>query len=211
METTMLILEIIGTIAFAVSGALAATRHSLDILGIIIVAVTTAVGGGAIRDLTVGITPPTVFTNPIYLIVALLTCVVFIIWQLLIRSDWKLWKKIPAQFFEKAFNLTDAIGLGVFTVSGAAVAAKMGHQNNFVLVIFVGAITGVGGGILRDLFTGQIPAIFTKHIYALASLIGAITYYFLRTAIDRQAAMLLVVVLVVIIRQIGRASCRERV
>lgn len=200
MELTLFILEIIGTVAFAVSGAIAGTNRNMDVLGITIMAVVTATGGGAIRDITLGITPPTVFVKPIYLIIALLTCVIFFIGAEIWRRRSQMDSKVPRKIVAQAINVSDAIGLGVFTVSGAAVAMAMGYGNNFVLVLFVGSITGVGGGIMRDLFTGQIPSVFVRHIYALASLIGAATLFGLQFILDQKVAMLLCTALVVVIR-----------
>lgn len=200
MELTLFILEIIGTVAFAVSGFIAGVNRNLDVLGITIMAVVTAVGGGAIRDITLGITPPTFFVKPIYLCIALLTCLIFFIgaeiWRR--RADRNI--KMPKNIVAKAINISDAIGLGVFTVSGASVAMAMGYGDNFVLILFVGPITGVGGGIMRDVFTGQIPSVFVRHIYALASLIGAATLFGLQFVMDQKPAMLLCTALIVAIR-----------
>lgn len=200
MELTLFILEIIGTVAFAVSGAIAGTDRNMDVLGITIMAVVTATGGGAIRDITLGITPPTVFVEPIYLGIALLTCAIFFIGAEIWRRRSAINAKVPQPIVAHAVNISDAIGLGVFTVSGASVAMAMGHENNFVLILFVGSITGVGGGIMRDIFTGQIPSVFVRHIYALASLIGAATLFGLQFVMDQKLAMLLCTILVVLIR-----------
>ncbi len=200
MELTLFILEIIGTVAFAVSGLIAGVNRNMDILGITIMAVVTATGGGAIRDITLGITPPTMFVKPIYLIIALLTCLIFFIGAEIWRRHAKINGKIPKTIVTNAINISDAIGLGVFTVSGASVAMAMGYEDNLGLILFVGPITGVGGGIMRDIFSGQVPSVFVRHIYALASLIGAAALFGLQFFIDQKLAMLLCTALIVIIR-----------
>lgn len=202
ITTTMFILEILGTIAFSVSGALAGIRKEMDILGVAIIAIVTATAGGAIRDITLGITPPSVFRNPIYLIVVLITVTIFLLGLRLRKFNSPLVTK-PIRFLEILINISDAIGLGVFTISGVSVAISSGYGDNVFLVLFVGTITGVGGGILRDVFTMRIPSIFVRHIYALASMIGALIFFILRTYIYRSLAMVISVVIIVIIRFIS--------
>jgi uncharacterized membrane protein YeiH len=202
ITTTMFILEILGTIAFSVSGALAGIRKEMDILGVAIIAIVTATAGGAIRDITLGITPPSVFRDPIYLIVVLITVTIFLLGLRLRKINSPLVTK-PIRFLEILINISDAIGLGVFTISGVSVAISSGYGDNVFLVLFVGTITGVGGGILRDVFTMRIPSIFVRHIYALASMIGALIFFILRTYIYRSLAMVISVVIIVIIRFIS--------
>ena len=202
ITTTMFILEILGTIAFSVSGALAGIRKEMDILGVAIIAIVTATAGGATRDITLGITPPSVFRNPIYLIVVLITVTIFLLGLRLRKINSPLVTK-PIRFLEILINISDAIGLGVFTISGVSVAISSGYGDNVFLVLFVGTITGVGGGILRDVFTMRIPSIFVRHIYALASMIGALIFFILRTYIYRSLAMVISVVIIVIIRFIS--------
>ena len=151
--------ELIGTIAFAISGASVAIKKNMDVFGVIVLGTTTAVGGGIIRDILLGITPPMAFKNPIYTLIA----IVISILVFGVRED----------VFEenRIVLLMDDIGLGVFTVVG--VKAGIPFDNSF-LCIFVGVLTGVGGGVLRDLFAGRIPSIFSKHFYACASICGAI-------------------------------------
>ena len=161
MELLFFVLEIIGTVAFAVSGALAAIRKKMDIFGVVILGMTTAVAGGIIRDLILGVTPPAAFVEPVYALVAVgVSLIIFIpaIRKALSR-------------LEAVLLVMDSIGLAIFTVIG--VRAGMQYHNLF-LNIFVGTVTGVGGGVLRDLFAGNRPYIFVKHFYACASIIGAL-------------------------------------
>lgn len=154
------IFEIIGTIAFAISGACAAITKKMDIFGVAILGMTTAVGGGIIRDLILGVTPPMAFRDPIYAIIAIVVSLIVFVPKLRAIVDKE----------NTVLLLMDTIGLGVFTVVG--VRAGMPKDNIF-LTVFVGALTGVGGGVIRDLFAGDRPYIFIKHFYASASIIGA--------------------------------------
>lgn len=167
METYIFAAEIIGTIAFAVSGALTAMRKNMDVFGVIILAMTTAVGGGILRDLILGIQPPGTFGHPVFGIVATVTAII-----LFFPAVRRLLGKNLA-IYQWIMLFMDSIGLGIFTVVGIQTAFHHGNRN-FFLVIFVGVLTGVGGGVMRDVMAGDTPYIFVKHIYACASIAGAI-------------------------------------
>jgi|BioPla2DNA2_1021312.scaffolds.fasta_scaffold30741_2 uncharacterized membrane protein YeiH len=159
----ILILELIGTIAFAISGATVAIQSKMDLMGVCILGMTTAVGGGIIRDVILGITPPTAFQQPIYAMTALfISLLTFLpaIRKNLNMDGWFYWT-------------IDSIGLAVFTIIGALSGVPSG---NAFLIIFVGNVTGVGGGVLRDVFASRNPVIFQKNVYATASLAGAILF-----------------------------------
>ena len=153
--------EIIGTVAFAISGAAVGIRTQMDVFGVVILGMTTAVGGGIIRDLILNITPPTAFRQPIYAAVAILVSALIFLPSVRSRVNTNSRLQI----------VIDAIGLGTFTVAG--VKAGMVFDNMF-LSVFVGTVTGVGGGVLRDIFAADKPTIFVKQFYACASIIGAI-------------------------------------
>lgn len=159
--TFVLILEVIGTIAFAISGALAAVRKKLDIFGVVMLGFTTALGGGIIRDVLLGVIPPMAFRNPFYALLAV--AVAATMFFPVVRKY--------AMKAEKYLLIMDTIGLAVFTVIG--VRAGMVYDSIF-LSVFVGMLTGVGGGVLRDLFVKEKPYIFVKHFYACASISGAL-------------------------------------
>lgn len=145
------IAEIIGIIAFAISGAIVGIKKQFDIFGIIVLGVITAVGGGALRDITLGIIPPTMFKNSIYVIVAFVTsCVTFGATAIIKTKFHK-----NQLFFKELVNFFDAIGLGVFAVTGTNTAIVHGFSNNAFLAIFVGVITGIGGGIYYFMFTSN--------------------------------------------------------
>ncbi len=166
-EILLLAFEIAGTVAFAVSGALLGLEKRMDILGISILGLTTAVGGGVIRDIILGITPPMTFRNPLYAAIAIgVSVLVFVIVRK--RSLFK------GRFYEITMLIMDSTGLGVFTVIGINTAFVRDDSYGIFLLVFVGVMTGVGGGILRDVMAGDRPYIFVKHFYASASIIGAL-------------------------------------
>ena len=164
-------MEIIGTIAFASSGALTAIKQNMDIFGVNVLAIITSVGGGCIRDLIIGRTPPNMFIRPIYAVVAMITCnLLFLIFYL----NKKLLTNRFIVTYEKLMQILDAIGLGIFTVVGVSAGMSTEYQDNMFLIVFLGVITGVGGGVMRDILATQKPYILVKHIYACASLLGAL-------------------------------------
>ena len=183
--TLLLIFEIIGTISFAVSGAITAINKKMDIFGVIILGIVTAVGGGAIRDLVLGINPPVTFTSPVYAVVAAVTAIIVFIPAVL-----KFLHKKKA-IYDYALLVMDSLGLAVFTVIGIETAVSNTSEFNSFLLLFVGVITGIGGGVLRDIMAGNIPYIFVKHFYASASLIGAAVCIILWNLIGQEWAMIL--------------------
>jgi len=160
------VLDLFGTMAFAVTGALRAIEHKYDIVGIIILGTTTGLLGGVMRDTILGIFPPYNFSDTIH--IALTTIAAIIIFFLYHRI-----KK-----YENMFNIFDAIGLGVFTFTGASIAYSL-FSTNFVLIVISSLLTAFGGGILRDVLVREPPIVFTKEVYALASFIGVILFLIL--------------------------------
>ena len=160
--------ELIGIISFALSGAVTGLRKGMDLFGGCVLGLTTAVGGGIIRDLLLGITPPNAFQHPMNALVAIgVSIVVFIPF---IRRRFAGNKRLNELFM----LITDTAGLSIFTVCGVRVAIEAGFGDNVFLVSFVAVTTGVGGGVIRDVFAGTRPFIFVKHIYASAALAGSL-------------------------------------
>ena len=157
------ILDYLGTIAFAVTGASKAIAHKADIFGILVLATVVGVAGGIIRDVIFG-RFPTAFSDPIYVSITVITGIVmFFLYS----------------YFKKRMNVWlvfDAIGLGVFSIIGASIAYQIVGLN-FLPMLFGGIITAIGGGILRDVFVREIPIVFIKEVYAVASLIGIVIFY----------------------------------
>lgn len=166
------IMEMLGTVAFAASGAMVGVDRGMDIFGVCVLGVVTSVGGGMIRDVVLGIIPPGMFQNPVYALVATVTsCVVFLVLY---------WKKelLEGRFretYDRIMLVMDSIGLGIFTVVGVNTGIRCGYLEHTFLLVFLGTITGVGGGLLRDMMAGVPPYIFVRHVYACASIVGAIT------------------------------------
>ena len=190
----LFILEIIGTIAFAISGAIVGIQKKMDIFGVSILGLTTAVGGGILRDLILNVTPPAAFQNPAFAATAIVVSILVFIPA--VRNVFEHGKK----FYEAAILLMDSIGLGLFTVVGVQVATAAMPEMNLFLITFVGVLTGVGGGILRDIFAGNTPYIFIKHFYACASIIGAWTCALLWPHTGSVPAMIAGAVLTVVLR-----------
>ena len=198
MDLFILIFELLGTMAFSVSGAMTGLRKNMDIFGVCILGLTTAVGGGVIRDLVLGNTPPATFQDPVYAVVALVTALVLFLPQvrrLLIRNQ---------ALYDRALFLMDAAGLGIFTVVGVRFAYAHVPQATLFLLIFVGVVTGAGGGVLRDIMAGDTPYIFVKHVYASASLVGAMVCGLLWHRLGEMPSMMIGLGLVMLIRVLSR-------
>ena len=190
----LFVLEIIGTIAFAVSGATVGIGKKMDIFGVAILGLTTAVGGGILRDLILNITPPAAFQNPWFAVTALIVSILLFI--PFIRKACARAGKV----YDTIILVMDSIGLGLFTVVGVQVAQESLSEPNYFIVTFVGILTGVGGGTMRDIFAGYPPYIFIKHFYACASIIGAWTCALLWNPIGELPAMIIGAVVTVILR-----------
>lgn len=193
-NTILLVFELIGTVAFAASGAIVALSKKMDIFGVVTLGVVTAVGGGVIRDLVLGHTPPATFQNPLYALVAIgVSVILFIPWVRKILF-------LRPRLYEVIMLLMDSLGLGIFTVMGIQAAHSAEGEHNAFLLVFVGMITGVGGGIIRDLLAGNTPLILVKHFYASASLIGAVVCVVLWNYFGASAGMPGGTVVIIILR-----------
>lgn len=170
-----LIGEWIGTVAFAISGALVAIDKRTDIFGVMLLAVFSALGGGTVRDILIGHFPPRMFSNGRYVLLAIFCALIVFIVARMFRAHYETMEKE----IEKVNGIFDAIGLGVFAVSGASIGVEAGFGDNFLLVVALGTITAIGGGMMRDVMLQEIPFVLKKHIYAVAAIAGAATYYFL--------------------------------
>ena len=192
--SVLFILELLGTVAFAVSGASVGIQKKMDIFGVCILGLTAAVGGGILRDLILNITPPAAFRDPVFAVTAILISILFFIPA--VRSAFEHWEKL----YDVLILIMDSIGLGLFTVVGVQVATDAMPEHNLFLITFVGVLTGVGGGILRDVFAGNTPYIFIKHFYACASIIGAWTCALLWPLLGSVPAMAAGAAITVILR-----------
>lgn len=196
--------EAVGTIAFASSGAMVAIKKRLDLLGVIVLGVTTAVGGGMLRDIIIGNVPPNLFKDPVYVLLAFITVLLLFI---VVRCRRQILEGTSLVTFERFMNIFDAVGLGAFTVVGIDTAVLAGYGQYHFLIIFLGVITGVGGGILRDIMAGETPYILRKHVYASASIAGAVLYAYLLGYMNGNIAMLAGAGSVILIRLLATRYC----
>lgn len=199
IEVMLTILEYIGTIAFAISGALIAIENRMDILGVMILGCTTSVGGGLFRDLIIGRPMPLMFENPSYVIVAGATTIIVFIVMYILKDI----KVVESKAYQIIFNIIDSLGLGVFVVVGATLTKEFGVTNHF-LIIFCAVLTAVGGGVIRDIMSAHIPVIFRKHIYCVAAILGAVLFYLITLYSELYSlAAILTILLVVGIRYLA--------
>lgn len=242
-DLIIFIMEILGTVSFASSGAMLGIRRKMDFFGVNVLGITTAVGGGMIRDLILGITPPAMFQNSVYAMAAIITSTVLFIVVYFVKR-WGLFSAPQAEapedltgspspkrrsrdspehsresrnplggylnerafsqsfirWYDRVMLFCDTVGLGIFTVMGSYAAVRAGYGENHFLVIFVGVLTGVGGGVVRDMMAGTMPYIFLKHVYAVASLAGALLYSYLYPHMDNLTSMMIGASAVIAIR-----------
>jgi len=151
-------LDIVGTFVFAVAGAFRATRHHLDLLGVMVLAVATGVGGGMIRDMLLGATPVAAIQSELYLGVCLAGGLVVFLASSRVATQWN------------RVMIMDGIGLGVFAAIGAAKGLEFGLGP--IGVMIMAALTATGGGVVRDMLVREVPAVIKHDFYATAALLG---------------------------------------
>ncbi len=160
LQSLYAFVDLSGTFAFAISGAVAAKEKGMDVFGILVVAFTVACGGGIVRDVCIGAIPPAGLSDWRYLLVSVIAAIIAMGLDRLMT------------LLNRPVILFDALGLSLFAVSGAGKALNFGHNSE--VAVLLGMITAVGGGVIRDIFLNRIPVIFEKEIYASAALAGAL-------------------------------------
>ena len=176
MDIIWYMFDMIGTIAFAVSGALVGVARKMDIFGMAVLALATAIGGGIVRDVLLGYFPPNSLRNVVYVTVVLaVTVIVFLIYNSRYR------KHAMGPRSRASYLLADALGLASFTVTGASAGFKL-YPELPIFIVLLGTITAVGGGIIRDMLAQRIPSVLKEDVYALPSIIGGIIYYLMVTS-----------------------------
>ncbi|MBQ6482320.1 MAG: trimeric intracellular cation channel family protein [Anaerolineaceae bacterium] len=190
----LFLFELFGSVAFAISGALVAIDKKMDIFGVSFLSMTTAVGGGILRDVILNITPPAAFREPIFMIVSLLAgvCVFFFAKyhiNPLAKPKWLL-----------LLQVMDSIGLAIFTVMGVQTAYTQAINQTVYSVVFVGAMSGIGGGVLRDILAGDTPVVLVEQFYACASILGAIVCALAWPFCSNFAAMLIGAATIIVLR-----------
>ncbi|TSE10532.1 trimeric intracellular cation channel family protein [Aquimarina algiphila] len=181
------VLDILGTVAFAISGALSAMNRRFDLFGIFIIAFVTAIGGGTIRDILIGNTPVSWMQNitTMYLISGIT------IFSIIFRNK--------LDYLKGSLFLFDTIGLGIFTITGVETGINAGLEP--IVSIALGATTGCFGGVIRDILCNEIPVIFRKEIYATASIAGGICFMVLYSLdLDQNITYISTALLIIIIR-----------
>lgn len=180
-------LDLLGTAAFAISGALFAMNKKMDPFGVFIIAFVTAVGGGTLRDMLIDRNPVAWMDDLTYVYVIFIAVILAIILR----------KKIS--YLSKSLFLFDTIGLGIFTIIGT----EIGVQSNLhpIISVSLGMLTATFGGVIRDTLSNEIPLIFHKEIYATACIIGSVTYLLLNEFnIDRNIIHILTTIIVIAVR-----------
>ena len=165
--------DLAGTAAFAISGVLVGIPRRMDVFGCLVLAMSTAIGGGIIRDVLVGNFPPMSLRTWHYVALTIaVTFIIFVIYRYhrLSRSS--------RQKFRKLYLAADTLGLASFTVTGTSIGYAA-YPEYPIFAVLLGLITAVGGGIIRDVLAQRIPSVLTEEIYALPSIIGGIAYYLL--------------------------------
>lgn len=199
MDTVFFVFELIGVVAFALSGAMRAMKCDMDIFGVCVLAVTTALGGGFLRDCLIGNTPPVNLLNPfpatLSIAIAIFAFLPFMR-KLLFHTT---------RAHELLMLIADSIGLGVFTVTGVSICFSHFVEPQFFMTVFLGTITGVGGGVLRDVMSRRTPYIFVKHFYASAAIIGAAATALLFPYIGQLLAMVVGIIVIVSLRFMAAA------
>jgi len=166
------IAEMVGTVAFALSGAMTGLKYRLDLFGILLLSVMTALGGGCIRDLLIGRIPPVMFRDYRYMLAAAITAGLVFLLALLAKKQYHQNEERLASLA----NIFDAIGLGAFVVVGINAGISAGYGDNGFFLVFLGLMTCIGGGILRDLFVLRMPGVLHKHVYALPCILGGVIF-----------------------------------
>lgn len=175
MSLTWAIFDILGTIAFAVSGATVGLAKKMDIFGIAVLSVATAVGGGIIRDVLAGIVPPFSLRSPMGIVLSLITATIVSVGG---RKYFRLVSGKKIMRF--IYSISDSLGLAAFAVTGALTAIESYPGYKYILPVMLALITAVGGGILRDLLAQRVPVVLYADIYAVAAVLGGVVICVLR-------------------------------
>ena len=198
MDEFIFIVDWIGTVAFASSGAMIAIEKKMDIFGVNVLGATTAVGGGIMRDIILGLTPPGAFSHPVYVLVAALTSTILFVIAYAKPTAFE--SRVKTDYYDKLMFWCDTAGLGIFTVVGIQAAVRAVGGENVFFFVFIGTLTGVGGGVLRDIMAGETPYILVKHIYACAAIAGGIVCVVGRTAFGEAYGTILGLAATVLLR-----------
>jgi uncharacterized membrane protein YeiH len=163
------VFDVLGIFTAAASGALTGLRKGLDLVGVLVLAAVTGLGGGVVRDLMIGATPPAVLTDPYYLSSAAAAAVIVIaVERRILPVSGRIRSALP---LADAYLLADACTLGLFAVSGTVKALAYGIR--LVPAALMGVVTAVGGGVIRDVLVNEVPTVLRREMYAIPALVGA--------------------------------------
>ena len=177
-------LDILGTIAFAISGVLVAMNKRMDAFGVLIIAFVTAVGGGTLRDVMVGVTPVSWMRNMTFVYVVIASTVFAVVFRNQLKH------------LRRSLFLFDTIGIGLYTVVGIETGLVAGLHP--IICIALGTMTACFGGVIRDMLCNEIPVVFRKEIYATACIVGGLTYFLLGQFLEDENYPFVIAGLVVI-------------
>ena len=188
--TVLYFLDLLGTAAFAASGALAGVQRRMDLLGVVVLGLVTAVGGGTIRDVLLGAVPPFCFNDENYLYLSIVVALLVFYYH------------HSLDFLHRPLLYFDALGLGTFLVIGTGKALAYNH--GFLVAVMMGVMTATAGGVVRDVLSDQVPFILQKEIYATACIFGGILYSILyRLGMNESLIAVIAALVVVIIRVVA--------
>lgn len=153
------------------------------------------------RDIILGVTPPAAFSKPVYVLVSLVTST--LLFAIVYINPRLLHSRIKSSYYDRLMLWCDTVGLGIFTVVGIQTASDIMKENNSFFFVFIGVLTGVGGGVLRDIMAGETPGILVKHIYACAAIAGGIVCVLCRNSMGEASGVILGLAVTVIIRSLA--------
>ena len=201
MDVFLIIIQCIGAVSFTVSATIYAIHKRADVIGALVFSLLTCFGGGVIRDLAVGNLPVSILSNKTLIYTALLS-----IGVCLVCYHLGFIKKV-ASFADRhqhsfIIEFTDSLGLASYVISGLEIAREAGEEG-FVVLLFAGCVTGVGGGILRDICSAEIPAVFRKHIYLIPVIIASIFFALTYKHMNEVLCVIITMAIVIAIRMLA--------
>ncbi len=201
MEVFLIIIQCIGAISFTISATIYAIHKRADVIGALVFSLLTCFGGGVIRDLAIGNTPPSILSDKVLIATAVLSIVVCLICYHLgfIKRISRFADRHQHSFL---IEFTDSLGLASYVISGLEIALEH-EKTGFVILVFAGCITGVGGGILRDICSAEIPAVFRKHIYLIPVIIASVFFALTYKHINEVLCIIITMTIVIVVRMLA--------
>lgn len=201
LDIFLVIIQAVGAISFTVSATIYAIHKRADVIGALVFSLLTCFGGGVIRDLVLGNIPPSILVDKTLIVIALMSAVVCIVCYHLgfIKRVSRFADRHQHSFL---IEFTDALGLASFLISGLEIARESG-KTGFVILLFSGCITAVGGGILRDVCSATIPAVFRKHIYLIPVIIASVFFILTYKHMNEVLCIIITMAIVITIRMLA--------